>query len=144
MADFRCERILVPTDLSPFAEKAVRYAHGLAELCGAELHVLHVARDASELTHIASGVVEPGPPGDYHEEWLRTLLGEAGTVRRVESVRIHADVTEGIVAYAGKHQIDLVVMTTHGRSGLSHLLMGSIAERVLRAAPCPVLVIRPG
>jgi universal stress protein A len=143
MAAFQCQRILVPTDLSAFAEQAVRYAHGLAELCKAELHVLHVARDPSELTHSVYGIVEPGAGGDAYDEWFAGLLGEAGTVRRVEAVRFGTDVPAVIAGYARKEGADLIVIASHGRSGLRHLLMGSVAEQLLRTAPCPVLVIRP-
>src|SRR5437660_11387004 len=91
-------RILAPTDLSPFAEKAVHYAYRLAETLGAELHVLHVARDASELSAqmAVTGVVDPAHQADDYHRWLATLLGERGTVRRVEAVRIGSDVAETI------------------------------------------------
>jgi universal stress protein A len=144
MAIPRLDRILAPTDLSPFAERAVAYAHGLAEKFGAELHVLHVAADLTEAAklHGATGVVEPAGQDEY-DRWLAGLLGEAGNVRRVEAVRIGGDVAETIDKYARELDIDLIVLATHGRTGLSHLLMGSVAESVLRAAPCPVLVLRP-
>jgi nucleotide-binding universal stress UspA family protein len=144
MAIPRLERILAPTDLSPFAERAVAYAHGLAEKFGAELHVLHVAADLTEAAklHGATGVVEPAGQDDY-DRWLAGLLGEAGNVRRVEAVRIGGDVADTIDRYAREQAIDLIVLATHGRTGLSHLLLGSVAESVLRAAPCPVLILRP-
>jgi nucleotide-binding universal stress UspA family protein len=138
-------RILAPTDLSPTAERAVRYAHTLAEALGSELHVLHVAQDAAELSVYvpATGVVDPDNLSDDYHRWLATLLGERGTIRRVEAVRIGADVAETIRAYAEQQEIDLVVMGTHGRTGLLHLLAGSVAEKMLRVSPCPVLTIRP-
>jgi universal stress protein A len=144
MTVFQCQRILVPTDLSSFADQAVRYAHGLAELCKSELHVLHVARDPSELTQSVYGIVEPGAGDDAYDQWFAALLGEAGTVRRVEAVRFGADVPTVIAGYARKEGLDLIVIASHGRSGLRHLLLGSVAEQLLRTAPCPVLVIRPG
>jgi nucleotide-binding universal stress UspA family protein len=141
------DRILVTTDMSPFAEKAVRYAHELAEKLGSELHVLHVARDLSAL--VASlpftGVIEPGAQHseDDYRRWLATFVGASGTVRRVEAVRLSADVPAAIQQYVEKNGISLVVIATHGRTGLTHLLMGSVTEQVLRGAKCPVLVIRP-
>ena len=144
MKPFRCERILATTDLSPFAAQAVDYAHSLAETFGAELHVLHVVRDATQMAveHGVTGVLEAGE-GDEYDRWLAGLLGEQGTVRRVEAVRLGDDIAATVAEYARKNDIDLIVTATHGRSGLRHLLMGSVAEHILRKAPCPVLVIRP-
>lgn len=139
------QRILAPTDFSRFAESAVEYAHGLAERLGAELHVLHVGRslDAVVAEHGAQGAVGPLDSEDDYDRWLASLLGESGTVRRVEAVRVGTDVARTIAHYAEKQTVDLIVMASHGRGGLAHLLMGSVAELVLRLAACPVLVIRP-
>lgn len=144
MPPLKLDRILAPTDLSPFAERAVSYAHSLAEKFGAELHVLHVAGDLTEAArlHGTTGVNEPTGDDD-HDRWLAALLGEPGTVRRIEAVRIGTDVADTICQYARSQGADMIVLATHGRTGLSHLLMGSVAESVLRAAPCPVLVLRP-
>jgi universal stress protein A len=145
LENFNWARVLAPTDLSPLAGKAVAYAHGLSEKFGAEPHVLHVVRDVSELAaaHMATGVLDPGEGQEDHGRWLAALLGEQGTIRRVEAVRVGADVAETIAQYARRHAIDLIVIATHGRSGLTHRLMGSVAEQVLRSTPCPVLVVRP-
>jgi nucleotide-binding universal stress UspA family protein len=140
---FACERILVPTDLSAFANRAVKYAHSLAEKCHAELHVLHVVRDMDELAQGLGGVVDPAQGEDDPSRWLGELLGESGTVRRIEAVRLGSDVPQTIVRYATKSSADLIVIASHGRTGLRHLLFGSVAEQLLRTAPCPVLVVRP-
>lgn len=144
MTAVRLDKILAPTDLSPRAEAAVQYAHGLAERFGAELHVLHIAADLTEAArlHGATGIVDTSASADDYDRWLAALLGEAGSVRRVEAVRIGSDVADAICRYAQSEAIDLIVMATHGRTGLTHLLMGSVAEQVLRSAPCPVLTIR--
>jgi len=141
----RWERILVPTDFSPFANGAVGYAHALAEKVNAELHVLHVVRDIGEAVaeHGAVGTLDPAGSQDEADQWLASLLGEAGTVRRVEALRVGDDVAATVVKYAKAHGIDLIVMATHGRTGLTHLLAGSVTEKVLRHAPCPLLAIRP-
>jgi len=138
-------RILAPTDLSTIAGKAVSYAHSLAEKVNAELHVLHVVKDVNELAreHGATGLLEPGVGEDEYDDWLAGLLGESGKIRRIESMRVSTDSAEAIVDYAKKHDIELIVMATHGRTGLKHMLLGSVSEKVLRSAPCPVLVIRP-
>jgi len=134
-------RILVATDLSPFAEKAVRYAHGLAETCEAELHVLHVLADETERARMLAGVVDLGESDDSGAIFAK-MLGEPGSVRRVEAVRVRRDVGAAICEYARDEEIDLIVLSSHGRSGFSHALFGSVAEHVLRAAPCPVVAIR--
>jgi nucleotide-binding universal stress UspA family protein len=144
MTALRLAKILAPTDLSPPAEAAVAYAHALAERFGAELHVLHVATNLDELTrlHGATGVLDTSAAADDYDTWLAGLLGEAGAVRRVEAVRIGADVASTICHYAQAEAIDLIVMATHGRTALIHLVLGSVAEHVLRAAPCPLLTLR--
>jgi universal stress protein A len=135
-------RILVTTDFSAFANRAVNYAHALAEEHGAELHVLHVVPSIAAMVaeHGTSGAM--GPQDEQEgSQWLATLLGESGKVRRVEAVRVGHEVPQTIVHYAKNNGIDLIVIATHGRTGLSHALLGSIAELVLRLAPCPVLAI---
>lgn len=141
MTPFKCDRILVPTDLSPFAERAVRYAHGLAELCDAELHVLHVCRDEAERLLLPAGEVGTGADDDSAAV-LGRLVGEPGGVRRVEVVWVRPDVPAAIGEYARDEGMDLIVMSSHGRSGLGELLFGSVAQQVLHTAPCPVLMIR--
>jgi nucleotide-binding universal stress UspA family protein len=133
--------ILAATDFSPLGNRAVAAAHELAEKFGAELHVLHVVSNADEVAIKggATGTMEAGDPG----AWLGQLLGETGSVRRVEAVQIARDVPDKIVRYAEGHGVDLIVLASHGRSGLAHAWLGSVAERVMRSAPCPVLVLRP-
>ena len=145
MAETRWRRILAPTDRSAFSEKAVGYAHELAKHFGAELHVLRVMADADRAVEqfAVTGVIDPAVQNDDYHRWVAALVGETGDVRRVEAVRIGTDVPEAIVRYAQQNDVDLIVMATHGRTGLTHLLMGSVAEQVVRAAPCPVLTLRP-
>ena len=141
-------KILAPTDFSPHAETAVRYACGLAERLGSELHLLHVL----------SEVVPAGPdpmftpvmPPEYYmesEEQSRESLAQSldpswGEPPIVRTAVVWSSSVEGIVDYARDHEVDLVVIATHGRTGLSHVLLGSVAERIVREAPCPVLTIR--
>jgi universal stress protein A len=140
--------ILAPTDFSKHAAKAVRYACLLAERLGAELHLLHVLSD----------IVPVGPdpmltavlPPEYYEEAQeqslqmldRTLLPEWGRPSAVATAVRWGEPVEEIVVYAREQAIDLIVVATHGRTGLSHVLLGSVAERIVREAPCPVLTIR--
>jgi len=139
------QRILATTDFSRFGSQAVAYAHDLAERFGAELHVLTVADNADAVARHggATGLLEPADATDERWAWLAALHGEQGTLRRIDAIVIGTNVAEKIVHYATQHQIDLIVMASHGRTGLAHLWLGSITEKVARSAPCPVLVIRP-
>jgi nucleotide-binding universal stress UspA family protein len=139
------QRILTATDLSPFAETAVKYAHGLAEKFGAELHVMHVVEDSTEAARLmgTTGTYDPAEKDNPATAWLGNLLGESGSIRRTEVVQIGKDVAAKIVRYAGTQGIDVIVMATHGRTGLAHVWLGSVTEEVCRTAPCPVLLLRP-
>lgn len=145
MSEFKLARILAPTDRSAFAENAVAYARSLARKFAAELHVVRVMGDEDKaLAQFAvTGVIDPAQPQDDYSRWVAELVGETGDVRRVEAVQIASDIPAAISRYALHNDIDLIVMATHGRTGLTHLLMGSVAEQVVRSAPCPVLTIRP-
>jgi len=145
MAIANWKRILTATDFTPLGNQAVEYANSLAEDLGAELHVLHIARDVSEVAmkHGPSGVLDPADEESEGQNWLREVLGQSKITRRVETVQVGHNVSEKIVHYASTHKIQLIVMATHGRTGLAHFWLGSITEDVVRSAPCPVLVIRP-
>jgi nucleotide-binding universal stress UspA family protein len=134
------KRILVPTDFSETSDAALKYAFGLAQTFSAQLHLLHVQRKTDEN-------FDPNVPFDRFEElaWerLETLVSqqEAKQLGPECSIRIGAPADE-IVRYADDRDIDLIVMGTHGRSGVAHMLLGSVAEKVVRGARCPVLTIR--
>jgi nucleotide-binding universal stress UspA family protein len=138
------QRILTATDFSPMGNQAVEYAHSLAEELRAELHVLHIARDVSEvaLKHGPTGVLDPVAE-EEGQDWLNQVLGESKTIRRIDTIQVGHNVAEKISLYAQVHGIELIVMATHGRTGLAHFWAGSITEDVVRSAPCPVLVIGP-
>ncbi len=137
------KQILVPTDFSETAERGVRYAFELAQHIGAKVHLLHV-------------YLIPTPPvggalaGSFFEETedqaKRRLEEATHKYREHPSFGSHL-VTTGepsgaIVEVARKIGADLIVIGTHGRSGVQRLLLGSVAETVLRSAPCPVLAMR--
>lgn len=141
--------ILAPTDFSRHAEVAVRYACGLAERLGATLHLLHVLPDVIVPVGPDPSLIATVPPSYYAEteaqsrEALERLVQPdwpqpSGIVVEVR----WGDAVEGIVSYAREQSIDLIATATHGRTGLSHVLLGSVAERIVREAPCPVLTIR--
>lgn len=141
------QRILWATDLSPVSEGAWRYAVTLAGVFAAEVIILHAVRPA-ELAAVAEHPVPP--PAPWVEQYLAPL--EDGLDRRQQALealalRARRKVVVGvpaevIVAEAEAEQADLIVMGTHGRTGLPHVLVGSVAEAVIRKAPCPVLAVK--
>jgi universal stress protein A len=142
------KRILVPVDFSAPSDAALDYARSVAARYGASLHLLHVAEDPYRAFYSVEVFVPEIE--DLREEILND------TQKRLNERLRPSDVTEfrataesiigmpagSIVAYAAERDIDLIVMGTHGRGGMAHLLMGSVAERVIRTAPCPVLTVR--
>ncbi|MFY8057045.1 MAG: universal stress protein [Planctomycetaceae bacterium] len=145
----RLNRILVPTDFSDFSRPAVTYACAMAERFGAQLHVLHVVPDPAMLVPEAAvfSVESMQTQSDKLVADAQHLLqqipeGWQSSQPVIREVRVGAAFPE-IIEYAKGQDIDLIVIGTHGRSGLSHILMGSVAERVVRGASCPVLSVKP-
>ncbi len=144
----RFKHILATTDLSPESFAAVQYAAHLAEGQGAKLTVLHVPQTTTLM------FTDFAPPVDLLsldrtieaaaretlEHWVhRHVKGHTGV-----RVVIRSGVTHEVVCDAAAEVgASLIVMATHGRRGLGHVILGSVTERVLRDAPCPVLVVRP-
>jgi nucleotide-binding universal stress UspA family protein len=140
--------ILAPTDFSTHSARAVRYACQLAERLNAPLHLLHV------LSEIVPAGPDPllmpvMPPQFYKENEERALatleqLPEPTWEKPSEVIRAvrWGSPVDTIVSYAIDHRIGMIVIATHGRSGLSHVLLGSVAEHIVRDSPCPVLTIR--
>jgi universal stress protein A len=133
--------ILAPTDFSASAIQAVTAAFELAQTFGAKLSLLHVIE-------VPAYAIEVALPLEALERDARRELA----LLLPEAEAAHMDVTrlvdvgvpyQKIVETATAEQVDLIVMATHGRTGLSHLVLGSVAERMVRLAPCPVLTIRP-
>jgi nucleotide-binding universal stress UspA family protein len=144
---FQIRRILVPTDFSDASTGALQMAIELAQRFGARITLFHAHQVPSyvfpegmmpvsppvlqdleqsiglELTRLAAGVESAGVPVDHHQA-LGVPFAE-------------------VCRYAEEMHADLIVMGTHGRTGLRHVLLGSTAEKVVRKAPCPVLTVRP-
>jgi nucleotide-binding universal stress UspA family protein len=141
-------RILLPTDFSDYSACATIYACDLATRYDAELHLLHTLEThLSSTPNFGMGLDLPGYIKESRaaaEKALSSVLDP----RWSEGRAVVRAVVEGtpkveIVRYARTHEIGLVVLATHGRSGLAHVIMGSVAESVIRTAPCPVLTVRP-
>jgi nucleotide-binding universal stress UspA family protein len=137
--------ILVPTDFSSPADHALQVARSLARDHGAKLVL--VSSPAPPPTPLPNIVYDPGVESVGNMEHTRNELSRlAATITDlpVELQVIGGPAGPGIVQSAKGWNADLIVMGTHGRSGLSRLLMGSVAEHVVRHATCPVLTIKPG
>ena len=143
------ERIVVATDFGRAAEAALAYGRELARTFGAKLDVLHVVEEVSGRAVGIDGYVAIWPEiqsriEDAARERLELLLSEAdravlgarGVIRTSNWPALE------IVAYADRTRANLIVVGTHGRGAMAQLLIGSVAERVVRTAPCPVLTIR--
>lgn len=138
----RIQTILVPTDFSEIAEKALHVARALARDHRAKLVLMSAPLPPPPAAEVYV------PVGDFAgltEEARRQLTSLAKTVTElpVETRVLVGSPGSAIVELANDCQADLIVMGTHGRSGLSRVLLGSVAEYVLRHAPCPVLTIKP-
>jgi nucleotide-binding universal stress UspA family protein len=137
----KTKKILVATDFSATSNAAVALATSLARQQGAQLLIVHV----QESPLVYSGVEFDYRPEEPREEMLRQLQEVAPTDVSVPyEHRLIAGVPgPAIVAVAQKENADLIVIATHGRTGISRALMGSVAEEVVRKATCPVLTIKP-
>ena len=145
MINEKVKKLLVPTDFSDCSQKAVEYALSLARAFQAEVFLLHVMEPPAygldfSLTH-------PGVPVEVKQKLAETIKQ---SVEKMKKLGINA---EGyfvigvpyveIIKAAKKHEADLIVMGTHGRTGLAHFWLGSTAERVIERADCPVLTVKP-
>jgi nucleotide-binding universal stress UspA family protein len=140
--------VLVPTDFSEASESALRYGKAMAEAFGASLHVVHVMEDL--LAHAWAAEVYVSSMPQLRDEIekesrqrLDTLLTDAERATlRAETALLAGNPFLEIIRYAKAHGVDLIVMGTHGRGPIAHMLLGSVAEKVVRKSPCPVLTVR--
>ena len=132
-------RIIVPVDFSASSVAAARFASGLAHKLGAHVYLIHVVATppAAHSTDRSVALLSWQRVRDQLAE-LREQLGPARITIEARTGAIDQEINNAVIAYGG----DLIVMATHGRSGFPHLLLGSVAEQVIRTAPCPVLVMR--
>src|SRR5262247_4939360 len=140
------QHVLVPIDFSATADRALAYAIALAQQLQARLTLLHVL----DLTPVTMEDMTPGMTATYLDD-LETdaqhlLQASLARVQNAglqgESLLVQGTPTQTILDTAGEQGVDLIIMGTHGRTGLAHVFLGSVAEHVVRQGPCPVLVVR--
>lgn len=143
------KHILAPSDFSHHSEAAIKSAFELAEQFGATLHLVHVLAEPVSAIAPEPMIVASQPPEFYQESETACINAlqqvadkfNAGQVK-VQKAALWGSPVESVLEYASRNPIDLIMISTHGRTGLSHILMGSVAESIIRNAPCPVLTYR--
>jgi len=144
----RMETILHPTDLSESSKYALRYAVSLAEEYGAKLFIMHVIEEISQAMYF--DMLHAPPLADLMaeiEEQVSKAMDELVAPEIRERVAVERIIRRGVpflevIRCAQEIGADLIVCGTHGRTGLKHVLFGSVAEKIVRKAPCPVLSVR--
>lgn len=140
-------RVLVPIDFSEFSDQALTYGQELCEKYGAELHLLHVLEvHVTGTPQFTMGLAVP----ELQEESVEAVMNKMnelpgndwGADRTVVRKTAKGSPFVETVRYAKDNNVDVIVIATHGRTGLSHVFLGSVAEGVVRHAPCPVLIVR--
>lgn len=142
--------ILLPTDFSDCGNYALSYAASLARTFGASIVCVHVIEPMVPTVGY-SGMTEPLPIADISDQLEDSAERELPKLAEcdecagleIEEVIVHGEAAAEIVRVAKERQIDLIVVSSHGRKGLGRILFGSTAEAVVRHAPCPVLVVKP-
>ena len=137
------KNILVPLDFSEMSLKSLRYATPFAKQFGAKLTLLHVVQPVDEAVRLEY----PAFFASEHTAGLQKQLEDIRATKIPADVPVdiavrHNFVFDGIVEVAREIHADLIITTTHGYTGLKHLMVGSTAENIVRRAPCPVLVVR--
>src|SRR5258708_36085937 len=138
-------KILLPTDFSGCANYALPYAATIARATGATIICVHVVEPIVPAVGY-SGLAEPMPMTDISEQLEDSAERELPKLAdceefnglEVEEVIVHGDAAAEIVRVAGEHQVDLIVVSSHGRTGLGRIIFGSTAEAVVAAARCPL------
>jgi len=143
----KLSKILIPTDFSDATAKAVEYAASFAQQHGAELLLCHVLEPSPYPMAPIAGSLDRAPAEAELHRAVEKELQDCRERFVPSDVRCQTVMLEGtphveIISHAKAQGVDLIVMPTHGRSGLAHFLLGSVSEKVIRRAHCPVLVFR--
>ncbi len=139
-------RILVPFDFSKLSEQGVQHALELGEVHGAQLDILHVVEEPAFPSFFKLGAMRiyGMVPNLEKVAWtaLEKRFGSPGAQPNLHFHVVKGKADVEIIRFATEHETDLIVMTSHGLTGLQHVLLGSVAEKVVKLAPCPVLVVK--
>ncbi|MFQ5667135.1 MAG: universal stress protein [Candidatus Binatia bacterium] len=138
-------RIMLPVDFSRHCSRATEYAAWFARSCGAAVHLVHVIGNPADALYEPQEVPN-WDMVDHAEKKARAMLEESARRCLPEESPltyhiVHGDPYEKLLDTAKRIEPDLIVVSTHGRSGVAHLIIGSVAERIVRHAPCPVFVV---
>lgn len=140
--------VLVPTDFSDCANSALEYAIAFGLKFGSRITLLHVLQDPVAM--FPEAAIAYPLPGNYlqelqesAEEGLSKIMQKIPSDVGAEAAVRHGSAFVEIVRFAKESTCDMIVIGTHGRTGLAHALLGSVAEKVVRKASCPVLTVRP-
>jgi nucleotide-binding universal stress UspA family protein len=147
MDDVSIARIVCAVDFSEYSDYALRYAIEMARTFDADLKLLHVIELPFLPSYSLAGVPDLSLPVDQIEESAREKMQELLAQCRESYSKVEGDVRTGsafleIIGFARETDADLIVVGTHGRTGLRHMIIRSVAEKVVRKAPCPVLSIK--
>lgn len=141
------KKILCPVDFSEFTDETLAYAVDIAKKYQSELHLLHVIPNLNYFTPYESFLtpenlvaVEKNIENEINDDFDKILNKLDVPAKKI--IKNGAAFVE-IIEYAASESIDLIIMGTHGRSGIKHVLIGSVAEKTIRKATCPVLTVRP-
>jgi nucleotide-binding universal stress UspA family protein len=139
--------IVVPTDFSNYSLAALDYAVGMAEAYDAKLKVIFVNEPGLKISDMAWVGVDERTMSEKQVTDSRRSIEKLVVDRIPVDVSVDAEILHGnaihkIIEYASDVNADLIIMATHGRTGVSHVLLGSVAEQVVRKAPCPVLTLK--
>jgi nucleotide-binding universal stress UspA family protein len=143
------KNILFPTDFSEQSEAAIPFVEEWSSRFDAAVHLLHILDTGLMLSEYSWADYAPRELEEQREKHVREELKTLSDRLSLGSIGCRVELRHGvayeeIARYADAESIDLIIMATHGRTGLSHLLVGSTAERVVRIANCPVLTVRAG
>ncbi len=143
------QQVLWPTDFSTVSLHAGRYARAFQEHFDCQLHILHVIPPpvaphvpATIPPELPSPVTDPGMLDSGRQNLMRLVNELFGTQEKMTCEVQFGNPWTAVCDYARDHKVDLIVLSTHGRTGLAHALIGSTAERVVQHAPCPVFTVK--
>lgn len=144
----KIKKILFPTDFSKYSDYALQYAISIASAFSAKLYILHVIDHARQQDYFLVLTLTFEEIEDKLMEEAQKKLEELLSKNISQEIEFETSIKSGtpfveIIRAAKQENIDLIVMGSHGRSGISEILIGSVAERVMRKASCPVLIVKP-